>query len=738
MVTMGRTGAERMEASIGKIEPSPAAPAEFVGPVERNDPLLLCLVILSRLYGNPKSPTALAAGLPVPKDGLTPALFVRAAERIGLAATLARRRFAAIGEMALPVVLLLRGGQACVLLRRVDGDTAEIATPDNLDGSRRIAIADLADRYAGATIVVRPKIRLDPRASDLAAARPRSWFWGSIFRFTPIYLEVIVAAVLVNLFAIVSPLFVMTVYDRVVPNRAFDTLWVLAVGVGIAFAFDFLLRTLRSYFIDRTGKALDRKISGRIFEHILGIRMAAGPQSAGAFASNIREFETLRDFFTSASLAAVVDLPFLFLFIAMVWVVGGPVAVVPLTLVPIVLVVSLLIQMPMRRAVERSYRESAQKHATLVETINGLDSIKAASAEGHIQRDWDGYVAAAAASAMSSRLWSAISVNFTLLMANLATVGVVIWGVYRAAEGLMTVGAMVAATILTGRAMAPLAQISGLVVRFHQSWTSLKGLNRLMATPSERPPGKVFLRRPTVDGAIEFRDVAFRYPAQEGRALDGVSFRIAPGERVGIVGRIGSGKTTIERMVIGLYEPESGAVLIDGTDIRQVDPADLRRNVGCVLQDAHLFFGSVKDNITLGAPYVDEESVLRAAAISGVDAFIRGHPHGFDLQVGEGGRMLSGGQRQAIVIARALLMNPPILLLDEPTSSMDNSTENAFKARLAPILPGKTLLLVTHRNSMLSLVDRLIVMDGGKVVADGPKQMVLEALMKGRVRAAEV
>lgn len=724
-----------MEAALEKIDRGKPL-AEYVAPVAIHDPLLLCLVIVSRLHGSPKSPAALAAGLPIRKEGMTPDLFIKAADRIGLSANLLRKPLEKLTKLSLPAVLLLKEGEACVLLDMKPGGKLEIATPDNLEGSYQLDLKELAERYTGRLITVRPKIRLDVRSSDLTEAKPRSWFWGTVLKFSPIYAEVIVAAVLLNLFAVASPIFVMIVYDRVVPNRAFDTLWVLAIGVIGVFGFDFLLRTLRGYFIDRTGKALDRRISARIFEHILSIRMAAGPSSSGAFANNIREFETLRDFFTSASLAAVVDLPFLFLFLGVIAYIGGPVAIVPIALVPLVLAASFFVQLPMRRAVERSYREAAQKHAVLIEAINGLDSIKAASAEGHMQRDWNGFVAAASQSAMTSRLWSQISINLTMMASNLATVGVVIWGCYRTAEGEMTMGAMVACSMLTGRAMAPLGQIAGLIVRFHQSMTSLRGLNRLMELPSERPAGKVFLRRPLVEGAIEFRDVAFSYPGQQTKALDGVSFRVNPGERVGIVGRIGSGKTTIERLALGLFEPQSGAVLIDGTDIRQIDPADLRRNIGCVLQDAHIFFGSVKDNITLGAPYVDEESVIRASAIGGVDQFVRSHPHGFDMQVGEGGRYLSGGQRQAIAIARAMLMNPPILLLDEPTSHMDNSTENAFKVRLGQVLDGKTLLLVTHRNSMLSLVDRLIVVDGGKIVADGPKSVVLDALMKGRIRSA--
>jgi ATP-binding cassette subfamily C protein LapB len=521
-------------------------------------------------------------------------------------------------------------------------------------------------------------------------------------------------------------------------------MWYLAIGAIIIFAFDFILRTLRAYFLDKAGKSLDRKVSSSLFEHVLSIRMASGPQSAGAFASNIQSYETLRDFFTSATLSAVIDLPFVLIFLVIIFIIAGPVAVVPAVLVPAVILVSILVQGPMQKAVERSYREMAQKHAMLVETINGLDTIKTASAEGQMQRDWDGYVAASSSSAAESRFWSTIAINFVVMASNLAFVGVLMVGCYEifthdptSPYPALTTGAMVAASMLTSRAMAPLGQIAGLIVRFHQSWTSLKGLNRLMELPVERPQGKVFLRRPRIDGGIEFRNVVFKYPNAQTPALDGVSFRIQPGERVGIVGRIGSGKTTIERLVMGLFEPTDGAVLVDGTDIRQLDPTDLRQSIGCVLQDPHLFFGSVKDNITLGAPYVDEDSFIRAATLAGVDQFVRQHPLGYDMATGENGRYLSGGQRQSVAVARALLLNPPILVLDEPTSSMDNSTENTFKQRLGEIVGGKTVLLVTHRNSMLSLVDRLIVLDRGKVVADGPKAGVLDALMKGRIRANE-
>jgi ATP-binding cassette subfamily C protein LapB len=721
-----------------------AMPVEYSGPTQRDDPLLSCLVIMTRIFGSPKSPAALATGLPIPEEGMTPDLFLRAADRAGFSANKLKRKLDAVDAMSLPAVLLLKGHKACVLLSPPRAGMVEIATPDNLDGSHSYPLAELEAAYTGQQILVRPKIRLDTRSADLTEAKPRNWFWTNVAKFTPVYAEVVVAALLINIFTIATSIFSMQVYDRVVPNKAAETMWVLAIGAITIFAFDFMLRTLRAYFLDHAGKALDKKVSSALFEHMLSIRMASGPQSAGAFASNILSYENLRDFFTSATLSALIDLPFVLIFMVIIFVIAGPIAVVPGILVPVVIGVSILVQVPMKHAAERSYRESAQKHAMLVEAINGLDTIKTTSAEGQMQRNWDGYVAASADSSKISRFWSTIAINLVVMASNFAFVGVLIVGCYEIfthnpgdPSPALTTGAMVAASMLTSRAMAPLGQIAGLIVRFHQSWTSLKGLNRMMELPVERPRGKVFLRRPHIDGAIEFRNVTFKYPNAQTPALDGVSFRIAPGEKVGIVGRIGSGKTTIERLVMGLFEPTEGAVLVDGTDIRQLDPTDLRGSIGCVLQDPHLFFGSVKDNITLGAPYADEESILRAATLSGVDQFVRQHPLGYDMPVGENGRYLSGGQRQSVAVARALLLNPPILVLDEPTSSMDNSTENAFKAQLAGIVQDKTLLLVTHRNSMLSLVDRLIVMDRGKIVADGPKAGVLDALMKGRVKANE-
>jgi ATP-binding cassette subfamily C protein LapB len=698
------------------------------------DPLLDCLVILTRLLERPASPQALTAGLPLDGGRLTPELAVRAAERAGLSARLMRRPLHRISDLTLPCVLLLDDRSACVLVALLPGDHARVAMPES-GGAVELPLADIAERYRGYALFARPQVRFDRRAEQAAGAEPRGWCWGTLAEAWPIYAEVVLAAVLINLFALASPLFIMNVYDRVVPNRAIETLWVLAAGVITVFVFDFVLRNLRAYFVDGAGRIADLKLASRIFEQVMGIRMAARPASAGAFANNLREFESLRDFFTSATVVTLVDLPFVLLFIGIVWWIGGLVALVPAVAVPLVLAFGLLLQAPLNRIVRRTFQEAAHKHGVLVESIGGLETIKSVGAEGRMQRNFEQFVGATAASGMRARLLAGLGVNLALLAQNLVTVGVVIFGVYRIADGLMTIGALVACTIITGRAMAPLTQVAGLLTRYHQARAAYDALDRVMALPVERPAQARFLHRPQLRGEVAFRDVTFAYPGQKLPALHAVSFVIRPGERVGLVGRIGSGKTTIEKLVLGLYEPDQGAVLLDGTDLRQIDPADLRRSIGCVLQDVCLFHGTIRDNIALGAPVADDAAVLRAARIAGVEDFVARHPLGFDLNVGERGERLSGGQRQAVAVARALLLDPPILLFDEPSSAMDNGAEGRLKQRLEQILPGKTLLLVTHRASLLSLVERLIVLDGGRVVADGPRHDVLKALAAGRIRA---
>lgn len=735
----GAAGRDTERALSNRTEPNGKTPTE--GPQWRvarpdkavNDPLLQSLATISGMLDRPTSADAFTAGLPLGDAPMTPELCVRAAKRAGLSARIVKRSVVDIDAGLLPCILLLDGRRSCILTN-IDAERATVVMPETGSGTQSMELAKLADMHADYAIFLRPEHKEDRRVRDVQSEFRTHWFWGTVKKLWPAFAEVAVASVLINSFALASPLFVMNVYDRVVPNNAIDTLWVLALGAFTVFAFDFLLKTLRGYFIDTAGRTTDIKLASNIFEHVLGIKMASRPPSAGAFANHLREFESLRDFFTSATITTLIDLPFLFFFIFVIWLVGGPVAIVPAIAVPIVIGIGLLLQLPLNKIVKRTAKEAAQKHGVLVETINGLETIKTVGAEGRLQRSWEGFVGATSLSANQARFLSSITVNVAALAANLVTVGVVIVGVYEIGEGRMTVGALVAATIIAGRAMAPLGQVAGILTRFHQAKTSYEILNKVMAMEIERPEDQRFLHREHYRGAVTLRNVTFAYPNQKLPAVSELSFHLEPGEKVGLIGRIGSGKTTIEKLVLGLFEPQQGAVLVDGTDIRQLDPADLRRHIGCVPQDVFLFHGTVRENITMGAPHADDAAVLRAAQIAGVDQFVSRHPMGYDMNVGERGELLSGGQRQAIAVARALLLDPPMLILDEPSSAMDNGSEARLKAQLAQEMGDRTLILVTHRASLLSLVNRVIVMDQGRIVADGPRDKVLQALAAGKIK----
>jgi ATP-binding cassette, subfamily C, bacterial LapB len=700
-----------------------------------DDPILAALSVLAGLLERPVSASALGAGLPLEDGRATAELAVRAAARVGISARWHNRRLAEISPLNLPCVLMLREDAACVLTA-LDGDEAEIILPDTGHGALRLPVAELASFYTGLALFAKPRYRFDRRTEEVAPPAPRAWFWGTVGQFWRIYAHALIASVVINLFVLAIPLFIMNVYDRVVPNNATETLWVLASGVLIVAVFEFGLRTARGYFVDAAGKSADVILASLIFEHVLGIRYAARPASVGALAATLREYETLREFVTSTTLMAVADLPFAALFIAMIALLAGPVALVPLAAVPALIVLGLVLQRSLRSVVGEALREGFQKHAVLVESLEGLDTIKIAGAESRAQRLWERLVGVTARTATKARFLALLGVNGTVFVQTIVAVLVVVVGVFEIAAGHLTIGALVAASLLSSRAMAPLSQIAPLLVRMHQSLLSLGTLDKVMKLPLERPPDARFLHRPVLRGEIAFRGVNFSYPEQPQAALNGVSFRILAGERVGIIGRVGSGKSTLARLLAGLYQPDAGAILIDGTDLRQIDPADLRANLGYVPQDPFLFFGSVRENIALGVPHADDAVILRAAQIAGVDDFIKGSPQGYDMPVGEGGRCLSGGQRESVTIARALLRDPPILVMDEPTGAMDNAAESRFRARLAPIVAGKTLIIVTHRSSMLALVERLIVIEAGRIVADGPKEKVLASLAESGLRVA--
>jgi ATP-binding cassette subfamily C protein LapB len=651
-----------------------------------------------------------------------------------LSAKVLRRSLDKIDAVLLPAVLLTAGDEACVLLGWDEsGENARLLFPEAGQGSVSLSRAELEHRYIGIAIFARPHFRFDKRTPQVGDVKLRHWFWGALADQWPIYRDVLAAALLINVIALAMPLFSMNVYDRVVPNRAMETLWVLALGVLLLLGIDMTLRMLRGYFIDLASARIDLELSAKIMERVLGVRMESRPAAVGAFASNLRSFETVRDFITSATVTTFIDLPFALLFVLVIGLIHWVMVIPVLIMLVLVVIYAYILQHKMHELSETTYRAGALRNATLIESLTALETIKTQGAESVMQSKWEKSVAFVSRVNNQMRFLSAAATNGAMEMQQAVNVVVIIIGVYLVADGKLTMGGMIACTMLASRAVAPLGQMVGLLMQYHNAKTSLSSLEEVMAKPVERPADASFVHRPELRGNIEFKDVGFSYPNSSVAALKGATFKINAGDKVVIIGRIGSGKTTLQKLLLGLYQTTSGAVMIDGVDVRQLDPADLRRNIGYIAQDLTLFYGSLRDNIAIGAPYADDASIVAAAEAGGLTEFVNRHPDGFDMLIGERGDSLSGGQRQGVAAARAFLMDPPILLLDEPTSSMDFSSENAFKQRLREMAAHKTMIIVTHRNSLLELANRVIVLDDGKVVADGPRDQVIQALQGGRV-----
>ncbi len=563
--------------------------------------------------------------------------------------------------------------------------------------------------------------------SDVAmpTGRIASWLSVPLLSNRGLYTKVALAAAMINFFALVSALFTMTVYDRVVPNNAYDSLIALTIGLVIVLVFDFLLKLLRAYFVDVAGARIDRDIGKSIFKQILEMRFDLGRSSTGGLAGLVREIETLRDFFASATLTAVVDLPFIFITLAVIALIGGWIVMIPLLMLPLVVITALATQPMMRRLSAQTLNEALGKQAVLVETIGSLETVKAANAGGMLSGRWDNAVQGHAGASLRQRVVSTIAINMAGTAQMISYSGVVVLGVFKIADHSLTMGGLIACSILAGRAVAPLSTIAQLMTRINAARTAYKQINRMMEQPPEGPDGEG-LTLHNLEGAIEFRDVDFRYPGAPELALSGVSFRIEPGEHVALIGPIGSGKSTIARLLIGLYPPSSGLVLIDGTDLRQLSPQSLRARVGALFQDNSLLTGSIRDNILLGRDDVGDEEMLRAAKVSQAHEFISRIPNGYDLKLADRGEGLSGGQKQAIAMARALVGQPPIIVLDEPTSAVDTETEARLMANLRAEFTGRTLVLITHRPSLLSLVNRVIVLNRGKVAMDGTPEAITQ------------
>lgn len=563
--------------------------------------------------------------------------------------------------------------------------------------------------------------------------RIAEWLSGPLRKNRPIYLKVALAAAMINVFGLITALFTMTVYDRVVPNNAYESLIGLTIGLVLVLVFDFVLKLLRAYFVDVAGARIDRDIGRAIFKQILGLRFDLGRSSTGGLAGLVREIETLRDFFASATITALVDVPFIAITLIVIALIGGSIVLVPLLMIPLVIVTALATQPMMRRLSAQTLGEALGKQAVLVETIGSLETVKASNAGDMLAGRWDAAVLGHAGASLRQRVVSTISINMAGTAQMVSYTGVVILGVFKIADQSLTMGGLIACSILAGRAVSPLGTIAHLLTRINAARTAYQQINQMMEQPPEGPAGEG-LRLPNMQGDIEFRDVDFRYPGAPELALSRVSFKVEAGEHVALIGPIGSGKSTIARLIIGLYPPTSGLVLIDGTDIRQLTTASLRAKVGALFQDTALLTGTIRDNIMLGREDVGEEEMLRASKLAMVHDFVSRMPNGYDLKLADRGEGLSGGQRQSIAMARALVGQPPIIVFDEPTSSVDTETEARLMQNLRKEFEGRTLLLITHRPSLLALVDRVILLANGRVVLDGTPDTISQKVAQFPVR----
>lgn len=566
--------------------------------------------------------------------------------------------------------------------------------------------------------------------ADTIAPRPprfAAWLMAPIDRNRAVYAKVLVASVMINLFALAASIFSMTVYDRVIPNNAMASLIGLSVGMGIVLLFDFVLKILRSYFLDIAGADIDLDVGDTVFARLLAIRLDQKRGSTGGLASLMRELETLRDFFASATLTVLVDVPFIVLTLIAIALIGGWLVLVPLLLIPVVILCAILTQPTLDRLSAQMMGQTMHKQAVLVEAIGALEMVKAAGAGAMLKRRWHDAVAQQARSSLSQRLVASISMTVAGSGQQIAYAGVVIAGATMIGANVLTVGGLLACSILAGRAVAPLTQMTNLLSRLIGVRTAYRQLDALMMMRHENDES-TGLSPKTMGGAIAFRNVSFVYPGATEKALDAIDFAITPGEKVALLGRMGSGKSTIQRLLGALYAPTEGQILIDGTEIRQMDTEVYRRFLGCGLQDTVLLSGSVRDNIRLDRGHVDDDEMRRAATVSGTHDFMGAIANGYDLILSDRGESLSGGQRQSISLARALAGRPQIVMLDEPSSAMDSQTEQALIDRLAIELADRTLLMITHRVPLLRLVDRILVLDRGRLVADGPRDTILKKL----------
>ncbi|MFG6666886.1 type I secretion system permease/ATPase [Halomonas sp. HNIBRBA4712] len=681
------------------------------------------LALLCRELGRPTTEVELTDGFALEQGRLPLNLVPRALKRIGMTGRAVEMSLTRLGEGLLPALLMLEHGAVCLLVR-VDAGEATILVPETGGGEERLALETLTARYSGVAVVARQVYRADARAGNFAKTKKEHWLKGPVRRQWKTYAEVGVAALMANLLAIATAIFAMQVYDRVVPNNALDTLWILASGVALAATLEFVLRVLRARLIDTTGKRLDLSLSSRLFEQVMQLRLSAKPGSTGAFSSQLREFESVREFFTSSTIGAISDLPFVILFIGVIAYIGGPIAWVPLAAVVLMVLPGLLAQPRLATLARQNLREGAIRQGVVLETLENLETVKTTRAEARHLKIWDSLSAELADAGVKMRSLSSTLSFGAAFVQQLCYIGVVIVGVYQISAGALTVGALIACTILASRTISPMSQVAGILTRWQHVKVALEGLDEVMKAPVERPEGRSFVHKTSLAGTYHLEGVKLAYQQDSPPALNLDVLDIAAGERIALLGGNGAGKSSLLRLLAGLADVDAGEILLDGVNIAQLEPADKRRAIGYLPQDIALFYGTLRENLLLDGHAHSDEALLEALESVGLGSFVGRHPQGLDLPI-QGNASLSGGQRQAVGLTRLLLQDPRIVLLDEPTAAFDQTNERRVIETLNGWLENRTLILSTHKSSLLALTQRAIVLSEGRLAMDGPVEGVV-------------
>lgn len=706
----------------------------------KEDQLLQCLVLYTKLYHKPFTAEALVANLPLEKGRSTPELFSqnkpkgmfsRAAKQAGLKTKIVKRTLNEVSNLTLPAIAVLKGNKA-VILESIDYDhsIARVIMPEMDDVVTEISINRFEEEYVGYMFYLKKEYDYHSREHDLVDSHDGHWFWDTLKLSKKIYQDAIVASLIINIFILVTPLFTMNVYDRVVPNGAIDTMWVLVFGVSLIYIFDSMIKFLRTYFLDIASKKNDIIMSSKIFEKVMNLRIDASKSTVGTLANTIKDFDSVKNFFSTATLTVIIDIPFIIIFLIVVYLIGGYIVIIPMVIAFLVLLYTFIIRKPLQKSILESSEASNNKNSVLIESLVNIETIKTLGAQGHAQWVWEESIGEISSKSVKSKLLSASISIVNGFLIQFATVAIIVVGVYMISEKQLTMGALIAIVMIAGRAISPVAQIASLISNYETTKLAYESVEKLMALPVERESGREYVHRPNINGNIEFKNVSFAYSEDDKNAIENISFTINEGDKIAILGKIGSGKTTIEKLILGLYRATSGSILIDGIDITQIDTADLRTKISYVPQEIVLFKGTIKENLVFRSFGADDAAILKCSKLSGVDEFIKRHPKGYDMQIGELGIGLSGGQKQSIAIARAFIKESPVVLLDEPTSLMDGTTETMIKKNLKEYCLDKTLILSTHKTSMLDLVDKIMIIDSGRIVAFGEKNEVLQKFMK--------